>query len=91
MPATDAEQERLIRNTIASRHRQLELVTVVNRVPPRANLARVQHAFGVESDRLRVFNNGFVEFVRQTTGTTVGGSKSPYDRQEESKDDPISH
>ena len=47
-----------------SRHRQLERVTVVNRDPPPAYLARVQHAFGAESDRLRVFNNGFVEFVR---------------------------
>jgi hypothetical protein len=65
MPATDADQECLIRRAIYDRANALDKVVVVNRGAPPAYFDRVASVFGVGRNELTVFNSGFGDFVQQ--------------------------
>jgi len=68
MPATDTDQESLIRCAIQGRATELEKVIVVNRGERPEYFERVASVFGVASNKLTIFNCGFRDFVQQTLG-----------------------
>jgi hypothetical protein len=76
IPATDEDQEHLIRAAMIRRQRPLDRLTVVNRSAPATYFSRVKDIFGVDANRLRIFNEGFVEFVHHSTHAAP--SRKPY-------------
>lgn len=68
MPATDQDQICLIRGCVAERKKPLDSVTVVNRGGRCEYFKRIADTFGVVASDLRIFNDGFADYVRQAAG-----------------------
>jgi hypothetical protein len=67
MPVTDQDQICTIRCCIAEREKALESTTVINRGERPEYFERIAETFGVARSALRVFNNGFSDYVQRCT------------------------
>jgi hypothetical protein len=68
MPVTDQDQICAIRCCVAEREKALESITVINRGERPEYFERIADTFGVTRSALRVFNNGFSDYVEHYTG-----------------------
>jgi hypothetical protein len=64
MPVTDQDQIGTIRCCIAEREEPLESVTVINRGERPEYFQRIADTFGLTRSALRIFNNGFSDYVQ---------------------------
>src|SRR5208337_1662701 len=64
MPQTDTDQVRLIGDAVRQRSAPLKNLTVVNRGAQIDYFGRVASTFGIERREVRVFNEGFFDFVQ---------------------------
>ncbi len=64
MPKTDKEQECLIRHTVKKRSAPFKCVTAVNQGESPEYFERVADVFGVKKNKLKIYNNGFKDFVQ---------------------------
>lgn len=64
MPATDFDQDRLIRSGVAKRTKPVASVTVINQCAKPDYFDRIADRFGVARSDLRIFNNGFSDYVQ---------------------------
>lgn len=69
MPSTDSNQVDLIVEAVAKRRTPLQQVTIVNRGEDPSYFSRLADIFGVPSSSLRIFNDGFADFVAATAQT----------------------
>jgi hypothetical protein len=67
MPVTDQDQICTIRCCVAEREKAFESVTVINRGEHPEYFERIADTFGVTRSRLRIFNNGFSDYVEHCT------------------------
>jgi hypothetical protein len=66
MPTSDTHQVEVIGEAVTKRHASLQEVTVVNRGEDPAYFSRIATVFGVQPSALRIFNDGFADFVAAT-------------------------
>jgi hypothetical protein len=64
MPVTDQDEIRTIRCCIAEREKELQSVTVINRGERPDYFERIADTFGATRSALRIFNNGFSDYVQ---------------------------
>jgi len=67
MPVTDQDQICTIRHCVAEREKPLESLTVINRGERPEYFERVADTFGVTRSALRIFNDGFSDYVEHCT------------------------
>ena len=67
MPASDTNQVQLMSEAVAARSAPLQHVTVVNRGEDPTYFSRIANVFGVDHSALRIFNDGFADFVFATS------------------------
>ena len=64
MPATDKDQDLLICSSVGERRKPLDSVTVINRGEHPDYFQRIADTFGLTRSALRIFNNGFSDYVQ---------------------------
>lgn len=67
MPVTDQDQICTIRCCMAEREKPLESITVINRGERPEYFQRIADTLGVTRSALRIFNNGFSDYVQHCT------------------------